>query len=94
MPESARLKLEYWRRTRRITLGLLLLWGLATVACCLYANELNQVVVMGFPLGFYMAAQGLLLWFLAIVGFYALYMDRLEASLRKRSELRPQGGTV
>lgn len=94
MPQSAQEKLEYWRRTRRITLILLLVWALATVTCCLYANELNATSLWGFPLGFYMAAQGLLLLFLAIVGFYALYMDRLEAAMRRRAEVPSPPGAA
>ncbi|MEC5388032.1 DUF4212 domain-containing protein [Uliginosibacterium sp. H3] len=68
----------YWRKTRRLTLGLLLLWLGVTLATCLYAPELNTFHVLGFPLGFYFAAQGSLIIFLLIVGFYAWYMNRLD----------------
>ena len=71
---------HYWRKAWRVTGILLLLWFCVTLLTCLYASELNAYRFMGFPVGFYFAAQGSLIVFLAIVGFYAWYMNRLERS--------------
>lgn len=76
-PDSAR-RQAYWRANRRLTLGLLLVWFLVTYLASFYADSLNRIVVFGFPLGFYMAAQGSLLIYVAIIGVYALAMRRLE----------------
>jgi putative solute:sodium symporter small subunit len=43
-----------------------------------FARELNGVTFMGFPLGFYMSAQGSLAIYVALIGFYAWYMNRLD----------------
>lgn len=68
----------HWRRTRRLTFALLALW-LATGFCTVYfARELAQVTVFGWPLSFYMAAQGAALICLAITGVYAWRMRRLD----------------
>lgn len=88
---SATPEYAYWRSTRRVTAVLLLIWCLATAATCLYADELNAIVIAGFPLGFYMAAQGVLLVYLAIVGFYAWFMDRLEVRARQARAGRKNG---
>lgn len=69
----------YWQRTRRLTFGLLFFWALVTFVLNWFANELNQIVVFGFPLGFYMAAQGELLIYLLIIWFYNRRMARLDA---------------
>lgn len=69
----------YWRKTLGLTAGLLLLWLAVTFGPTYYARELDRLVFFGFPLGFYMAAQGALLVYLLIVGLYALVMDRIEA---------------
>ena len=71
-------KLCYWRRTRRITAILLLVWVAVTFVAVYYARELSALALFGFPFGFYMGAQGALLVYLAIVGFYAFYMNRLD----------------
>jgi putative solute:sodium symporter small subunit len=73
---------EYWRHTRRLTLFLLLIWFVVTLSTCFYASELNAFSFMGFPVGFYFAAQGSLIVFLLIVGFYAWYMNRLDQRTR------------
>ncbi|QEL65398.1 hypothetical protein OTERR_19220 [Oryzomicrobium terrae] len=69
---------EYWRKNLRITGVLLAIWFIVTFVASFYARELNQVVVAGFPLGFYMAAQGSLVVYVLIIWFYARYMKRLD----------------
>lgn len=68
----------YWRRNLAVTAILLLIWFVVTFVASFYARELNQINVFGFPLGFYMGAQGALLVYLLIIGFYAHYMNRLD----------------
>ena len=69
---------DYWRRNLRVTTVLLVIWFVVTFVASFYARELNRVVVAGFPLGFYMSAQGSLLIYVAIIWFYARYMNRLD----------------
>ncbi|MBS0372023.1 MAG: DUF4212 domain-containing protein [Proteobacteria bacterium] len=76
----------YWRATLRLTGALLLLWAAVSFLPAWFAGELNTVDFMGWPLGFYMAAQGALLVFLAIVWFYAQWMDRLDRRFGVRDD--------
>ena len=69
-------RIVHWRRTRRLTIVLMALWlgtGFGTV---FFARELATVTVFGWPLSFYMAAQGASLVCLAIIGAYAWRMRR------------------
>ncbi len=75
----------YWRRTRRITVGLLLAWAVAAFGPVFFARELT-VEVFGWPLGFWLASQGALLGFCAIVILYARWMNRLEAEAPPEQE--------
>ena len=68
-----------WRRTRRLTMTLLAVWFGVTFAAIFFARELAGLTLFGWSVSFYMAAQGALLIYLAIVGIYALAMRRLEA---------------
>jgi putative solute:sodium symporter small subunit len=61
---------EYWRQTCRLTAGLLVLWFGVTFSVAFFARELS-VRFLGWPLSFYLAAQGALLVFLLIVHVYA-----------------------
>jgi len=68
-----------WRRTRNLTLILLALWFGITFAAIFFARELAGLTLFGWSVSFYMAAQGALLVYLAIVGVYALAMRGLES---------------
>lgn len=69
----------YWRQVQRITAALLALWGLVTLVGPWFARDLDGVRVFGFPLSFWMASQGALVLYLAVIVVYALWMDRLDA---------------
>jgi len=68
---------DYWRRTRRLTLVLLLAWAAVAFGPVVFARELS-VEVFGWPLAFWLASQGALLGFCAIVIVYAWRMRRLD----------------
>jgi putative solute:sodium symporter small subunit len=69
---------EYWRRNLVITTILMIVWFIATFVEGWYARELNQITVLGFPLGFYMSAQGSLIIYVVIIFIYARYMNSLD----------------
>ena len=69
---------EYWSKTLVITGILLAIWFVVTFVEAWFARELNSIVFMGFPLGFYMSAQGSLIVYVVIIGVYAWYMNRLD----------------
>ena len=69
---------EYWRRNLVITAVLMVIWFVVTFVEGWYARELNNVTFLGFPLGFYMSAQGSLIVYVVIIGIYARYMNRLD----------------
>lgn len=69
----------YWQKTRRLTIFLLIVWAFVTFVMNWYARELNTVVIFGFPLGFYMGAQGELLIYLLIIWYYNRKMRQLDA---------------
>ena len=81
--EEARLELtekhhEYWRKNLVITAILLFIWFVVTFVEGWYARELNEISFLGFPLGFYMSAQGSLIVYVVIIGIYAWYMNNLD----------------
>lgn len=69
---------QHWRLNSRFTACLLVLWFVVTFGMAFFARELNQFTFMGFPLGFYMAAQGTLLINAALVALYVLYLNYLD----------------
>lgn len=77
-PVTEERRQEYWRRTLRITAILLAIWFLVTYVVIWFAVPLNQFTFLGFPLAFYMGAQGSLVVYVVLIVFYAWYMNRLD----------------
>jgi len=69
---------EYWRKNLVITAVLLAVWFVVTFVEAWFARELNTITFLGFPLGFYMSAQGSLAIYVAIIGIYAWLMRKLD----------------
>ena len=74
----------HWRRSRRITAALLLLWLATTFGTVFYARALARLTLFGWPLSFYLAAQGVALVNLAIIAMYALAMERIDRRFARR----------
>ncbi|MDS4014423.1 MAG: DUF4212 domain-containing protein [Candidatus Accumulibacter sp.] len=70
---------SYWRRNLQMTAILLLIWFLVTFVVSFYARELAGIVILGFPLGFYMGAQGAPIVYVLIIWWYARYMNKLDS---------------
>ena len=68
----------HWEGTRRLTAVLLVLWLATGFGTVYFARELARFSVFGWPLSFYMAAQGASLVSLAIIAWYAWRMRRLD----------------
>jgi putative solute:sodium symporter small subunit len=69
---------EYWRRNMKMTAILLVIWFVVTYVVGWYARELNELVIFGFPFGFYMGAQGSLVIYVVMIFFYAIRMNKLD----------------
>jgi putative solute:sodium symporter small subunit len=68
----------HWRGNLAATAALLAVWAVATFAPIYWARNLDRIEFLGWPLAYYMAAQGTLLVYLALVWLYAGIMDRMD----------------
>lgn len=69
---------SYWRENRRLMVVVLVIWALVSYGAALVSNWLNKIVLFGFPLGYYMGAQGALIVFLLLIIWYAKSMDETD----------------
>jgi putative solute:sodium symporter small subunit len=79
---------QHWQKTRRMTSLLLILWLLTSFCAAFFARELTGLSVFGWPLSFYLAAQGASLVYLAIIVVYAWRMRRLDRAAAPAQEPR------
>jgi putative solute:sodium symporter small subunit len=63
-------------RVLALKAGLLAVWAGISFVCCFFARDLS-FMVGGWPFSYWMAAQGAVLGFIAIVAVYATVMQRL-----------------
>jgi putative solute:sodium symporter small subunit len=68
---------EYWHKNLRITGILLAIWFIVTFVVSYYARELS-FKFFGWPFSFWMGAQGALVIYILIIGYYARYMGKLD----------------
>ena len=76
---------EFSYRVNRLRWILLLIWGSITFGVAFFARDLS-FNVLDKPFGFWMAAQGSVLIFLAITWIYALLVNRWERQTQSDSE--------
>jgi len=69
----------FWKTTLRLTAGLLVAWLLVNLLVPWFARDLHDLHGFGFPVGYWLAAEGALLMYLLIIVCYVGLMDRLEA---------------
>ena len=69
----------YWRANTTLIRNLLIIWGLVSlVFSILLVEPLNNIRLGNLPLGFWMAQQGSIFVFVALIFIYAVQMDKLD----------------
>ena len=68
----------HWSKTRRLMFTHLAIWFFFGYVVHMFAPALNKIVILGFPLGFYMAAQGSLIAFVVMLFVFAKKQDQID----------------
>ena len=68
----------WWASTRGLMITSLVIWFIFSFGIHFFVKSLNQITIMGFPLGFYMAAQGSLIVFVALLFWFARAQDKID----------------
>jgi putative solute:sodium symporter small subunit len=74
-PETAA---GYWAKTKSLMWLVLGIWFLASFVIHFFVSALNEVTFIGFPLGYYMAAQGSLVIFVVLIFWFAHRQNRID----------------
>ncbi len=77
---------QYWHRNLFVMSILLAIWFVVTFVASYFSRELNAIIIFGFPLGFYMAAQGALIVYVLIIWYHTRRMDALDREYGVREE--------
>jgi len=68
----------HWRKTRKLMFVHLAIWFFFAYILQWFANDLNQIRFLHFPLGYYMAAQGALYAFVIQLFIFVKQQDGID----------------
>jgi putative solute:sodium symporter small subunit len=68
----------YWQKTSRLMWTILVLWLIFSFVVPAFAVQLNSIKFLGFPLGFYMAAQGSLIAYVVLCFWNARAQNKID----------------
>ncbi|PEQ13109.1 hypothetical protein B2G71_08600 [Novosphingobium sp. PC22D] len=69
----------YWKENIRLLVTLMAIWFVVSFGFgILLRDVLDQVMIGGFPLGFWFAQQGSIYVFIVLIFFYAWKMKKIE----------------
>ncbi len=70
---------EYWKRNLKYLSILLAIWFLVSYGCSiLFVEQLNQIKIGGYKLGFWFAQQGSIYVFVGLIFIYVFLMNKLD----------------
>ncbi len=69
---------KYWSKTSRLMWTIFILWIVFSFVIPLLAVQLNTIKILGFPLGFYMSAQGSLIAFVVLCVWNAISQNKID----------------
>jgi putative solute:sodium symporter small subunit len=68
----------YWKLNIRLTTIVMVIWFVVTYVAIFFTPQLNNIVILGFPFGYYMGAQGSLIIFVILIFWYAFKMNAAD----------------
>ena len=83
---SASQQAAYWNKTRTLMLIILAAWFFFSFVVHYFAPQLNGTRILGFPLGYYMAAQGSLIAFVVMCVWNARSQDKIDREFGVQDE--------
>jgi putative solute:sodium symporter small subunit len=69
---------SYWKETSSLMFLMMGLWLFFSYVIHFFVTPLNNIKIAGFPLGFYMASQGSLIAFVAMLFWFAKAQDKID----------------
>jgi|TARA_B110000967_G_scaffold208192_1_gene259574 putative solute:sodium symporter small subunit len=69
---------RHWEKTKGHMLMTLALWFFFSIVIFLFGAEINSMSFLGYPLAYYMTAQGSLLAFVVIIFWFANKQEKID----------------
>ncbi|MEY2689220.1 MAG: hypothetical protein RL375_3418 [Pseudomonadota bacterium] len=87
-------RMGFWRNVRRITVMLLAVWLVVTLALPWFATDLNQFRIGRFPLGFWLTSQGAVGIYVVLIVAYIWAVEMIEDAWHDANDAATAPGTA
>lgn len=77
---------DYWSYNIRLTTIIMVIWFVVTYVAIFFAPQLDKIVIFGFPMGYYMGAQGSLIVFVIEIFVYSKLMNKADVDYGVQEE--------
>jgi putative solute:sodium symporter small subunit len=95
MNQNQNRKQAYWRANTNLIRNLLILWAVVSLGLSiLFVQPLNSFKLGGVPFGFWVAQQGSIYIFVALIFFYANQMDKIDRFYVNRTQVEQEQATT
>ena len=68
----------YWNKTKNHMIVTLVLWAFLSLVMFMFGSEINTMSFRGYPLAYYMTAQGSLLAFVILIFWFANRQEKID----------------
>jgi len=68
----------HWAKTKSLTIITLVIWFFFSFVVHWFADSLDSINFLGWPLGFYMAAQGSLIIFVLLIWWSTMRQEKID----------------
>jgi len=86
MSADSSLKEGHWAKTKSLMIKTLTIWFVFSFLVHWFAGALNGMSVFGFPLGYYMAAQGSLAVFVVLIFWFVRAQHKIDVEFGMAEE--------
>ena len=69
---------QHWAKSRSLTITVLVIWAIFGIVVPFFAQQLNSMSFLGFPLGYYFCVQGSLIIFVLLIVFQNWRQDAID----------------
>ena len=70
---------EHWAKSKSLMWVAMAIWFFFSFVIHMFVDSLNEIVILGFPLGWYFAAQGSLIVFVVLIFWFAAKQNKIDA---------------
>jgi len=69
---------KHWEKTRGLMITTLIIWFIFSIVIFMFGESLNNGSFLGYPLAYYMCAQGSIIVFVVLIFWFANRQEKID----------------